>query len=101
GSGVDAYYLGDGITDTTDMRWFTSSLEAMRLNQSGNLAIGATTFSSSPERLLVDAGVTNSYNVISGKGSIDNYLQLNIQNKSNGGTASSDVVATADNGNES
>ncbi|MEO7992568.1 MAG: hypothetical protein ABI663_23655, partial [Chryseolinea sp.] len=32
--------------------------------------------------------------------SINNYLQLNIQNQSTGTNASSDVVATADNGNE-
>ena len=36
-----------------------------------------------------------------GKGSINNYLQLNIQNRSTGAAASSDVVASADNGSES
>jgi hypothetical protein len=35
-----------------------------------------------------------------GRHSINNYFQLNIQNKSHGNNASSDVVATADNGNE-
>jgi hypothetical protein len=35
-----------------------------------------------------------------GRDSINNYFQLNIQNKSHGNNASSDVVATADNGNE-
>ena len=34
------------------------------------------------------------------KVAIDSYLQLNIQNQSSGNSASSDVVATADNGNE-
>jgi hypothetical protein len=48
----------------------------------------------------VDAGTTNSYNAIIGRGTINNYLQLNIQNLSNGVNASSDVVATADNGTE-
>jgi len=101
GSGIDAYYLGDGTTDSTDLRLFTSSVENMRINQRGNMAIGATSFSAAQERLLVDAGVTNSYNVISGKGSIDNYLQLNIQNRSSSGSASADIVATANNGDES
>lgn len=32
---------------------------------------------------------------------VSQYLQLNIQNRSAGNSASSDVVATADNGNES
>ena len=40
------------------------------------------------------------YIVIVGKGSINNYLQLNIQNFSSGINASSDVVATANNGDE-
>ena len=68
----------------------------------GGLAIGSTTLdATNPEKLLVDAGATTSFNVISGKGTINNYLQLNVQNRSNGNTASSDIVATADNGNES
>lgn len=72
------------------------------LNNAGKVGIGTTTFdATNPEKLLVDAGTTSSFNVISGKGTINNYLQLNIQNKSAGGSASSDVVATADNGTES
>jgi hypothetical protein len=45
-------------------------------------------------------GTTNSYNAIVARGTLNNYFQLNIQNQSNGNTASSDVVATADNGTE-
>jgi len=48
----------------------------------------------------VDAGTTTSYNLIKGTGSINNYLQLNISNKSNGTNASSDIVATNDIGDE-
>jgi hypothetical protein len=79
----------------------TSVPTRMLINQNGNVAIGTTTFNSTkPEKLLVDAGTTSSYNVISGKGSIDSYLQLNIQNASSGSAASSDIVATANNGTE-
>jgi hypothetical protein len=71
------------------------------VDANGNVAIGTSSFdATNPEQLLVDAGATSSFNVISGKGTINNYLQLNIQNKSTGVSASSDVVATADNGNE-
>jgi len=101
-SGLEAYYRGNGTTGYTDLRFVTSSLERMRIDTNGCVAIGATTFTSAnPERLLVDAGTTTSYNVISGKGSINNYLQLNIQNRSGGTAASSDVVASNNNGNES
>ncbi len=42
----------------------------------------------------------DGYNLISGHGTTNNYLQLNIKNFSNLSNASSDVVATADNGDE-
>jgi hypothetical protein len=102
GSGFDAVYKGDGITALTDFRFFTSGTEKMRINENGKISIGTQVpDGSNPEKLLVDAGTTGSYNVISGKGEVDNYLQMNIQNKSSGNVASTDLVATADNGNES
>ncbi|MEI6400494.1 MAG: tail fiber domain-containing protein [bacterium] len=65
------------------------------------MAIGTTSFDgTNPEKLLVAAGVTSSVNVVKGTGSINSYLQLNIQNTNAGTLASSDVVATADNGSE-
>jgi hypothetical protein len=48
----------------------------------------------------VNAGVTTSYNAAVARGSVNNYFQLNINNQDAGANASSDVVATADNGNE-
>lgn len=74
--------------------------EMMRL-QSGRMAVGSNAFdASNPEKLLIDAGNTSSYNLMTGKGSINNYLQINIQNRNAGNQASSDIVATANNGSE-
>ena len=56
--------------------------------------------SANPEALYVWQPHPTSFNVISGKGNLNNYLQLNIQNTNQGISASSDIVATADNGNE-
>ena len=53
-----------------------------------------------PEALYVSQPSSTSYNVIAGKGNLNNYLQLNIQNTNTGVNASSDVVATANNGDE-
>lgn len=79
----------------------TNASQKMYINSAGSVGIGTSTFNgTNPEKLLVDAGTTTSYNVISGKGSINNYLQLNIQNNSSGTVASSDIVATANNGSE-
>ena len=72
------------------------------ITPTGNVGIGTSTFDASfPEKLLVQAGTTSSYNLIEGHGRINNYLQINIQNDSAGTNASSDLVATANNGNES
>ena len=101
GSSMEAFYKGSGSNELTDLRFFTSNTEKMRIGEFGNVGIGATAFNiTAPEKLLVDAGTTTSFNVISGKGNINNYLQLNIHNRSNMDSASSDIVASANNGNE-
>jgi hypothetical protein len=69
------------------------SSESIAINQNG-----VTT--AAPEALYVWQPSDTSFNVISGKGNLDNYLQLNIQNTNQGVSASSDVVATANNGDE-
>lgn len=92
-----------GTTDNTSLRFRTNNILGMVLDSTGNVGIGtapAFTAGTNQEQLLVDAGVTNSFNAIVAKGTINNYLQLNVQNLSNGVNASSDVVATADNGSE-
>ena len=90
-----------GTVDNSHLPFITNNTERMRLSNTGNLGIGTSTFNSTyPEKLVVDAGTTSSVNAIVGKGSINSYLQLNIQNQSAGTNASSDVVATADNGDE-
>lgn len=104
-SAANDFVIGNTIANK-NLRFYTGGIattnERMRINGVGNVAIGATAFNATnPEKLLVDAGTTTSYNVISGKGSINSYLQLNIQNTSTGTTASSDIVATANNGTES
>lgn len=79
----------------------TGTNTRLLVNTEGNVAIGSTAFTSgNAEKLLVDAGTTASYNVIGAKGTINNYLQMNIQNRSAGNAASTDIVATADNGSE-
>jgi hypothetical protein len=54
-----------------------------------------------PEALFVSQLSTSSFNIISGKGNLNNYTQLNIFNSNAGTSASADVVATANNGDES
>ena len=107
--GEEIITIGANLVSVTGSRFFvpvfntTSSLITSSIYQSGSFtAIGATipVDLSNPDRLFIDAGDTTSYNLLSGHGEINNYLQLNIQNFSSGAIASSDIVATADNGSE-
>ena len=52
------------------------------------------------DKFLVDAGVTTSPNLIQALSDINSYSQINIQNFNTGSNASSDVIATANNGSE-
>ncbi|MEP6725775.1 MAG: hypothetical protein ABJC98_08170, partial [Bacteroidota bacterium] len=93
-----------GTTDNTSIRFRTNNVQGMVLDSLGNVGIGtapAFTAGANQESLLVDAGTTTSFNAVVARGIINNYFQLNIQNQSNGVSASADIVATADNGNES
>jgi hypothetical protein len=91
-----------GTTSNYDLPLITNNTERMRINTAGNVAIGTNNFNNTaPERLLIDAGSSSSYNLIYAKGSVNNYLQFNIQNNHGGQYASTDIVATANNGNES
>jgi hypothetical protein len=90
-----------GTSANFDLPLITDNIERMRISNTGKIGIGASTFNvTNPEKLLVQAGTTASVNLMQGHGKINNYLQLNVQNDSAGTLASSDVVATADNGNE-
>jgi Chaperone of endosialidase len=79
----------------------TSLITNMYINSDGNVGIGSNAFDgSNPDRLLVDASTVSS-NVITAKGDINSYLQVNVQNANNGNSASSDIIATANNGSAS
>ncbi len=92
-----------GTTDNTSVRFRTNNVQGLIMDSLGNVGIGVApgfTPGTFQEKLLIDAGSTSSFNAIVARGTINNYMQLNIQNLSNGNNASSDVVATADNGTE-
>lgn len=58
-------------------------------------------YSTTTHSLTIGPSGTNlTNNPFSANGNINSYLQSNVQNTSNGATASSDIVATADNGND-
>lgn len=51
--------------------------------------------------LILDVSVSQSFNLVAGTGNSNGYVQINVQNHNTGSSASSDLVATADNGTES
>jgi hypothetical protein len=94
-AGGRATHMPYFITDTT--------LATSSIYQSGSFSIiinQDNNTSANPEALYVWQPHPTSFNIISGKGNLDNYAQLNIFNSNQGTNASSDVVATANNGNE-
>lgn len=92
-----------GTTDNNSLRLRTNNTQSMLLDSLGNVGIGSSVAFTpgANEKLLVNAGATSSFNAIVARGSLNNYFQLNINNQNSGSGASSDVVATADNGTES
>jgi hypothetical protein len=93
--GGNATYIPYFNTDTT------LANSAMYQVGTGSIAINETNITTAnPEALYVFQTHPTSFNVVTGKGNLNNYLQLNIQNTNQGVSASSDVVATANNGNE-
>jgi hypothetical protein len=94
-----------GTLDGYALAIYTNNTEKMHITTGGSVGIGTSSFDATyPERLLVDAGSpavsTDFQNVIFAKGNTNSYAQFNIQNTSNGGNASTDIVATANNGSE-
>lgn len=64
-----------------------------------NLVIGGgSVHVSNPEKLHVQN--SGSYNIAHFEGNVNNYFQINVKNLNSGSNASSDIVATADNGTE-
>ena len=112
GSNGSAWLLGGnsvgslqnlGTTADYALPLITNNTERMRLfsNSTGSVSIGGTSLdATSPELLRVDGGTTDNYNLIGAYGNRNGYLQFNIQNKNSSGQASTDIVATADNGTE-
>ncbi len=91
-----------GTISNYDLPVITNGVERMRITNNGAVGIGSTAFSlTNPEKLMVDYGATSSSTIAKFKGSIDSYLELNLQNQSDGVNASTDFIATADNGTDS
>lgn len=99
GTNSGANFLG--TTDYASLSLRTNNVERMLIDSFGHVGIGSRSFDpTNPGKLLVDYGSTTSNTIANFKGSIDNYLQINVKNSSSGSNASSDIVATADNGTD-
>lgn len=91
-----------GTTDNTGLRFRTNNVQRMQIDSIGSVRIGTGNFdTSNREKLLVDYGSTTSKYVASFKGDINDYFQLGVQNLNSGQYASTDIVATANNGTDS
>jgi hypothetical protein len=79
-----------GTSDDVDLVFKTNNAEVLRLYSGGEIESNAGAGSGS-----------ESASAFFASGTYNNYLEINVQNLSNGNLASSDVVATANNGSGS
>lgn len=84
-----------GTTNAVDFVTRTNNTEKMRVTSAGNVGIGT---SAPAAKLDVAAGVTTTNSIVNATGSINDFLQFNVQNTSTGVQAQSGYSATADNG---
>jgi hypothetical protein len=85
-----------GTNDNYDLPFVTNNNEKMRVTNAGNVGIGTN---APAAKLDIAAGISTVNTVVNATGSINDYLQFNVQNTSNGINAQSGYAATADNGN--
>ncbi len=82
----------------------TNSLTASLIYTSGTYTsinyTGSPVDPNNPDVLYVHGIGVDTYNLISAHSDRNNYVQINVQNLNNSTSASSDIVATADNGTE-
>jgi hypothetical protein len=100
--------LANGVTGGTTgyvPKWNGNALVTSSIysNGGGFTAIGysgSPEDPANPETLYVQNTINSSYNLISAHSDTNNYTQINIKNYNAGVSASADIVATADNGDE-
>lgn len=83
----------------------SNALVTSSIYQSGSFtAIGYSGFPedpANPDMLYINGNGVDTYNLITAHGNQDEYVQISIQNYNTGSNASTDIVANADNANES
>ncbi len=84
-----------GTNDNYDLPFVTNNNERMRIANTGDVGIGTSTPAA---KLDVATGATTVNTAINATGSINDFLQFNVQNTSNGAHAQSGYSSTADNG---
>lgn len=73
--------------------------QSIQFNDAGSTS-GSSNLLFDKSQNVLKLSNANSINAITASGNLDNYLQINIQNKNTNSTASSDIVATNDTGTE-
>lgn len=98
-SGGSGSFVGDGSGLTGISAAPAGPNQSVQFNDAGSTSGSSDFLFDKTLKVLKLSGAT-SINAITASGNLDNYLQINIQNKNTAKTASSDIVATNDTGTE-
>jgi len=93
----------NGLTRYVPLYTSNNSLSSSNIHQSNSYStIINREFGTAlnPEALFVFQPNTESINITTFESNVNNYSQINVRNENTGSEASSDIVATADNGDE-
>lgn len=95
-----------GTTDAADLAIKTNNTQRLQITSDGNFGLGTEVGEDlTSSRLSIDGGTIATTDglgtIVSIWGDRNQFIELNIQNLNNGSAASSDIVATANNGSDS
>jgi hypothetical protein len=113
GGASDAYlfstandlYIGNASSDKKVVLFnggFETNLYSkFYMHEQGTITINGANYDiDNPDTLRVYPPQNSTYNLMTAFGNVDNYTQINLKNLNIGSNASTDIVATADNGTE-
>jgi len=104
-SSANDFYIGNVAPDKRlilfNGGFNTDQYSKLYMHDQGTITINGRNYDpDNPDTLRIYPPQNSTYNLMTGFGNVDNYTQINLKNLNIGPNASTDIVATANNGTE-